>query len=42
MKRRYCVGRNGQCDLKFIDAAKGPKYYEDHLPIVTVGKLTKM
>ncbi|OPL21658.1 hypothetical protein AM593_00586, partial [Mytilus galloprovincialis] len=32
---RYCVGRNGQCDLKLIDAAKGPMYYEDHLPIVT-------
>ncbi|XP_052082909.1 uncharacterized protein LOC127720374 [Mytilus californianus] len=41
LKGRYCVGRNGQCDLKFIDAAKGPVYYEDHLPIVTFENVQK-
>lgn len=35
---RYRVGRNGQCDLKFIKAAKGPMYYEEHLPIATDGE----
>ncbi|VDI49883.1 Hypothetical predicted protein [Mytilus galloprovincialis] len=35
-KKRYCVGGKGKCDLKFTKskAAKGPKYYEDHLPFI--------
>ncbi|CAC5385236.1 MIB [Mytilus coruscus] len=41
LKGRYRVGRNGQCDLKFIDAAKGPMYYEDHLPIATFENVQK-
>ncbi|CAC5361693.1 MIB [Mytilus coruscus] len=35
LKGSYRVGRNGKCDLKFTEAAKGPMYYEDHLPIAT-------
>lgn len=37
-KGSYRVGRNGQCDLKFTVAAKGPMYYEQHLPIAAVGE----
>ncbi|XP_076086904.1 E3 ubiquitin-protein ligase MIB2-like [Mytilus galloprovincialis] len=37
----YRVGRNGQCDLKFTVATKGPMYYEQHLPIATVENLQK-
>lgn len=35
LEGRYSVGRNGRCDLKCLDAAKGPIYYEDHLPIAS-------
>ncbi|CAG2243693.1 MIB [Mytilus edulis] len=38
---RYCVGRNGQCDLKCTVVANGPMYYEDHLPIVTFENVQK-
>ncbi|VDI69373.1 Hypothetical predicted protein [Mytilus galloprovincialis] len=40
-KGSYRVGRNGQCDLKFTVAAKGPMYYEQHLPIAAVENLQK-
>ncbi|CAC5426524.1 MIB [Mytilus coruscus] len=40
-KGRYCVGWNGQCDLKFTKAAKGPMYYEEHLPFVTIKNARK-
>ncbi|CAC5407422.1 MIB [Mytilus coruscus] len=41
VEESYRVGRNGQCDLKCIDAAKGPMYYEDHLPIATFENVQK-
>ncbi|XP_071146988.1 uncharacterized protein [Mytilus edulis] len=40
-KGRYCAGWNGQCELKFTKAAKGPMYYEEHLPFVTIKNARK-